>query len=110
MLIIREAQMRAFEAAMRQAFEDRMVLDLAMPDESAARQLIRYGIEKCLGYGIDIEADMQLFLQLMATRSPDFEQEPGMSWALGMLRQPDLSGSAKASTLFKRLNRSASLA
>ena len=95
---------------MRRTFEDRMVLALALPDESAARRLIRYGIEKCLGYGIDIEADIQLFLELMARHSPDFELEPDMSWALELLRQPDLPGSAKARTLFKRLNRSGSLA
>jgi hypothetical protein len=113
MLMIRDEQLGVFEAAARQAFEHRMVLRLvhdapAPRDESAARDLVRLAVRKCLGYGIDMVADIQQFLRLMVTHSPDFETRPEMAWALALLERPDLPGTAKTKILLKRLGDPAS--
>jgi hypothetical protein len=103
MLTIRDEQFKVFEAAARKAFEDRMVFLLMLSDESAARELVRLAVRKCLSYGIDTEADMELFLRLMVKYSPDFETRPEMAWALALLEQADLPGGAKTRILMKRL-------
>jgi hypothetical protein len=103
MLVIRDEQMRALEAAARSRFEDLMVLRLALPDESAARDLVRLGVRKCLGYGIDAEGDMEQILRLMVKYSPEFETRPEMAWALAVLGQADLPGAVKTRILWKKL-------
>jgi hypothetical protein len=108
MLVIRDEQMRVFEAAARKRFEDRMMLRLALPDESEARDVVRLAVCKCLGYGIDVERDMEDFLVFMVEYSPDFEMQPEMAWARTILGRTDLPGTAKIRIIQKRLgNRSA---
>jgi hypothetical protein len=103
MLVIRDEQMRALEAAVRKRFEDPMVLRLALPDESAAREPVRLGVRKCLDYGIDVEGDMEQILRLMVKDSPEFETRPEMAWALAVLGQADLPGVVKTRILWKKL-------
>jgi hypothetical protein len=103
MLTIRDEQFKVFEAAARKAFEDRMAFLLMLSDESAARELVRLAVRKCLSYGIDTESDIELFLRLMVKYSPDFETRPEMAWALAVLGQADLPGGAKTRILVTRL-------
>src|SRR5579871_6776711 len=101
MIIIRSEQLPAFETAARDAFEDRIVRQMAFEDEDEARTLVRLAVRKCLGYGIDVKADIEEFLGLMVRYSPDFET--GMPWAMAVLESNDLSGNVKMRILLRKL-------
>ena len=87
MLDIRTEQMAAFRAQLLKQFENRMVKHIgqAYPDQFEAmldpesgdapvRTLVRKGVEKAAGYGIDIEADVARFIDLMVEIDPDLDQ------------------------------------
>jgi hypothetical protein len=117
MLLIRQEQMEALSAYMRQDFEDRRVRHLlrAFPDkagpmgEPALRQLIRAGVAKAAGYGIDREGDLGTFIDWMMEYTTDFETSKEMGWTKATLGDQEMSGTAKIKSIQLRLPRMVAL-
>lgn len=110
MLAIRKAQIDALSDVMRQSFEDRMVEHMAADfptqfaqlQEPGARELVRAGIERCAGYGIDTEAGIRFVVDVLL-EYPDFDGSRDMAWARKILDDGELSGQAKVKLIEKRL-------
>jgi hypothetical protein len=102
-LVIRREQMDALDAYSRATFRQRVVDHLAidLPQRWAqlgpggAEMLVDRCIEKGMGYGIDEEDDLQVYVDLCAELGPDFEKDEEMEWARDILLKPSLSGRAK---------------
>jgi hypothetical protein len=106
-LVIRQKQVEAFEAAMLQRFETEMVRHLRstcpehvgpMQDEDLL-SFIRSGIDKAETFGITDATDVRRFLEFMARQGCDLELEAPARWAAGVLADDDLSASEKMDSL-----------
>lgn len=103
MLVIREEQMKVFQADMLQKFEDRMVVHLKTNfhreiENTIAhnlRVIVRAGIEKAAEYDITTENDIRCYLEYMAIYGADFDTAPKTSWAGDILRLEDIDGTEK---------------
>lgn len=115
-MIIRRDQMRAFEAAMKTAFEDRMVAHMARhyprqyaaytaggDDDNGARDLVRRAVAKAAGIGAKTEGNIQQMLEIMLETSPDFDAEESMAWARGILNDDTLSGGTRIRLVHQKL-------
>jgi len=110
MLTISPAQMEAFTRAERAVFADRLAAHVraGFPDEAdrlgpaGLRDLVDAGVVKAAAHGIEIEADVSMYVVLMAGFGPDFETDPAHPWARQVLQNPEYADpSDKAAYLFE---------
>ncbi len=100
MLLIRKEQMDVLRANMLKQFENLMVSHLKkyfpkkceVLEEDGLRKTIRYGIEQAKLYGIVIESDVSLYLNLMFTFGKDFDKSESYPWAPEILKNEDFGG------------------
>lgn len=98
MLIIRDEQMEALGLYMRRVFEERMVQHVkdAYPGryqtltegglgDKNVRALIRKGIDKAAGYGVEKEGNVTTFIEWMLEYGPDFEVQEERAWMKDIL-------------------------
>jgi hypothetical protein len=99
-LVIRQEQMRAFEVAQRQRFEDGMIAHLttrfagspAVADKEELRALIREGLQLASKYGIVVQYDLRRFLEFRTEYGSQFQTIP---WIARILNDSTLSGCGK---------------
>lgn len=111
MLIIRKAQIEAFDEAARLRFEGKMVEHLAgfLPPlfkavgEGPLRKTIRLGITRAGNYGLTHQEPVRLYLELMLLFGSYFDTDPQYSWAAESLLKMDAgSQSERAERLFEK--------
>lgn len=101
MMIIRKAQMAAFDAATEREFEKRLVRHVlalfpetaASPDEVSQR--VRAAIQRADGYGLEAEKDVAQFVEYDFRAGASFERAPANTWILQILEDSKLSPRAK---------------
>src|SRR5689334_19056010 len=116
MLTIRKEQMKALAAYMQQAFEDRVLKQMATeypqqfklisaeePSDSKARAVVRDGVARAAGYGITAEADVERYIALMFAVDPQFETWPKMKWAVAILNDAGISGNGRMELIHQQL-------
>lgn len=102
MLTIRKEQFAVFQKVASQNFEDRMLShikkcfgkqmeELGQP---RMRELIRYGIQRSASYRIRRQRDICIFVDIMILFGRDFDQDPALPWASGILHDKSLPGPA----------------
>jgi hypothetical protein len=105
MLVIRHAQVAAFDEELRRASIDRAVrvLRARFPDACAAkcdddlRALVRHGIARARSYGVVAERDVLKYLGLMAAFGRDFDE---LEWAAPTLRDAGVDPTVRMQVLF----------
>jgi len=114
-LVIRDEQMRAFEAVQRHRLvrELRAAFLSAYPERcrelgpEALDAVIRLGLEKAPRHGLASVGECTGFIDLMLNLSPEFDTDPAFAWARQILEMPKLRGAAKIariqSTLARRI-------
>lgn len=115
-MIIRRDQIRAFEAYMRAAFEDRMVahmrahyperygaLSRGGEDETGARDLVRLAVEKATRIGARREGSIQQLLEIMLETRPDFDEDIAMAWARAILDDDTMGGGTRIQLVHQKL-------
>jgi hypothetical protein len=98
-LIIRDAQLRAFEAALEQDFRRRAATHLRQQFPEHCRDLgedrvaksVAIAMEKRREYGLETEESVLLYLDTMYLLSFDFDDSSAWPWAKETLRDADLS-------------------
>ena len=116
MLTVRKQQLDALGAYMRQSFEDRVAQHLvrewplqvrkllsAGGSEKPVRDLIQLGIQKAARYGIESEADVMRFIELMVRILPEFDEQKELGWARAILDDRSLPGAAKIGLIQEQL-------
>ena len=101
MLVIREAQMRALAEANWRAFENMACrhcwechpVPCEAIGEDGVWSYVWTGLSKARAYGFEKAPDLLLFLSLMLTAGPDFDET---AWAQEILRDPEYSPSVRA--------------
>jgi hypothetical protein len=91
---IRAEQIRAFEAASAQRFEDEMCRHLwefsprhcKVIGESGVRTVIRRSMGKATGYGFTTRGAMRLYIDLVFMFGSEFDTDPLFPWAATILR------------------------
>ncbi len=104
-MIIRSAQMEAMGARQGRLFLERMVrhLDEAYPGQirdrfgAETRPFADAGIAKAGRYGIEMEGDIEAFLDMLVVWGPDFDV--AKTWAATILNEEDRKGSDKIALL-----------
>jgi len=117
MLRFRKAQIDTLSEYMRRSFENRMVDHIAeeFPDKYKAmldkergdapvRELVRRGVEKAEGYGLNSERDVALFIDLMVRVEPEFDQRPDMDWACEILKSDSVPQDGKVDAIHAELD------
>jgi len=97
MLVIRESQIKVFEAVAKRAFEDEMVTHLAVFSpplfkaigEKQMRQVVQFGIRQADRYGFTFRGPVRLYLELMLLFGSYFDTDPQYPWAAGILKNQD---------------------
>ena len=103
MVMIRRAQMTAFQDAALRDFERRMVLHLSQTfpavceplGDAGVRESIQYGMQRAGSYGIAAERDVCKYIDLMFVFGRDFDKDPSLPWAAGILHDDDLGDASK---------------
>ena len=110
MLRIRQEQMKVLSDYMLKRFEDRMVAHLrrefpvkceAMGEE-AVRDSIREGLCRAPRYGLEAEAHVARYVDLMYMLSHDFDTDAERPWAAAVLNDKSLGPRAKLQKLDER--------
>jgi hypothetical protein len=104
MLVIRRAQMKAFEEAqwsnlvqqLADHLKDTLPGDYDRLGEAAARSLARRAIERGREYGMETQLDFFRFFNLLFLLGADFDREP---WASEILSDRNMQGSTKLEML-----------
>ena len=96
MLTIRTPQLSVLGQDVDRRFVDLLVerfLPL-LPDSVALRERILSARQRCAGYGVLANQDLEWFVELELTRGPEWELQPAMQWSLAFLDNPkvDLAG------------------
>lgn len=103
MLIIRKQQMDAFADEMLNRFNAQILHHVRsfFPEqcnilgEEGIKEAIRYGIDRAASYGIEIERDVCLYIDLMFAFGRDFDKDPELPWSGEILSDeamPDPTG------------------
>src|SRR5437588_9782609 len=111
MFVIRQAQVEAMLEPMRRRFVEgtrawlrgKWARKLELVSEDDLRKLIRQGMERALKYGIDTEASMSLFVELMVAVAPDFDDRPEAAWLKGLLENLKVPAQEKAVYVHRQL-------
>jgi hypothetical protein len=93
MLVIRSAQMEAFEAAAIQAFEDRTYKHLQryfprhcmLLGKEQMRRIIQQGWQKAKSYDLTAECCVRSFIEFMCLLGSGFDTDPLLPWAATIL-------------------------
>jgi hypothetical protein len=104
-VIIRKEQMGALSANLKRAFQKRMVehLEDAYPGQirrkynSETGEFASTGIAKAERYGIELEGDIETFLDMLVEWSPEFDIQ--LPWAIAILTDTQRRGSDKITLL-----------
>lgn len=107
MLVIRPEQVEVLSQYMLKQFENRMIVHLrkSFPHETEEmsevnlRELIQTGIERAKQYGVELENDVQSYLEMMIIYGADFDTNSKTDWAGEILRTPDINGTTKINLL-----------
>ncbi|HEX5432464.1 MAG TPA: hypothetical protein VFW83_10890 [Bryobacteraceae bacterium] len=107
MLTIRPEQMRilnrAFEAAFRENVREYLQTYYASRCQAMGPEgldsFIEKGIARAARYGIEIEADIFDFIEILFEYGLEFETQPALSWAAEILNDGASSGSARVDRL-----------
>ena len=111
MLTIRKTQIDLLSGISLNSFENRLVAYVKethsqrigwLAGEDDLRLLIREGIAKANGYGIERERDVVRFIDLMFEIDPHFDQFARIKWARAILEDKDLSGQTKIALIYPR--------
>jgi hypothetical protein len=102
MLTIRKEQFAVFQKVASQNFENRMLSHIkkCFPKqmhelgEPRVRELIRYGIQRSASYRIRKQRDICTYIDIMIVFGRDFDQDPALLWASGILHDKSLPGPA----------------
>lgn len=108
MLVIRDAQLRAFDEDARERFEARMRVHLpaALPDEVRALsggedpepvlvELVRESERLASEWALRDDAARVALAELMVVMGPDLQARPELEWAARLLRSGSGSGDAR---------------
>jgi hypothetical protein len=101
-MIIRKEQTDVFSERSLSGFERRLIehLNRCFPAEcealglQATENVIRYGIERAAGYGINLERDVCKYIDLMFVLGHDFDQQPDLPWVSEMLKDDTCTNSS----------------
>ena len=107
MLKIRAEQMAVLEAYMTRQFENKMIVHLRKnfpnetqeSSENELRSFTQVGIRQAKGYGVELEKDIQGYLEMMMIYGIDFDANPKTAWAGEILRTKDIDGTTKMNRL-----------
>ena len=99
MLVIRSAQMEAFEAAAIQAFEDRTYKHLQkyfpghclLLGEEQMRRVIQQGWQKAQSYDLTAECCVRSYIEFMCRLGSGFDADPLLPWAAEILNDKTVS-------------------
>lgn len=73
-----------------------------MPPEQV-RPAVWVGIARAEGYGIRVERDLILYLELLVRLGADFDLRPEHAWARSLLRSPALLPATRVRMVYDRL-------
>jgi hypothetical protein len=104
-------QMRILDLNAARYFEDRAAQHIAriFPErykqlgQIKTRQLIREGIAKAGTYGIKAELPVTLFIDLMVSIDPEFDNLERMQWARAILEDKKFSGKSRMNIIYYKL-------
>lgn len=93
MLVIREAQLNAFEQEGIRRFENRAAdlleeffpLHCATLGRSAVLDVVRYGMERAGRHGLDSQRGVTMYLGVMFQLGSHFDEDPQVPWAAAIL-------------------------
>jgi hypothetical protein len=110
-LCIRGEQMAAMETRMMRQYEDRVIALIAgvFPDrydrdgEQKTRAFVQTAIRKAAKYAITEDYDCERYILLLVDRGIDFEEAPGMSGCLEILKDEELAPDARVSLVYRKL-------
>ena len=108
---MRKSQHAAFARVAVDEFEDRMVLHLrrVFPDDArmlrdeTLRPLIRRGMERAAGWGIELEFGICLYLHVVLQLGEAFDEDPSLPWARAMLEDERWDPERRVSELHDRV-------
>ncbi len=99
MLIIREEQMEAFRAAVRERFEERLSAHVTekygFVQSDATLTLVRGSIAKAEQYGLTMERSIVVLAELMVEEGQDFDSHPDRALAREILADRELPEGAR---------------
>jgi hypothetical protein len=110
MLTIRKEQLAVFQKVASQNFENRTLShikkcfpkQMGTLGEPGTRDLIRYGIQRSASYRFRKQSDICKYIDIMVIFGRDFDRDPELPWAAGVLNDRSLpSPSARASELHR---------
>ena len=111
MLSIRREQMKVLEAAQERRFREslRRHVRHELREETRAlqddvvKQRIDLGVDRGRHYGLRLERDLMLFVDLDFALAPNFEQLPNLLWARRILASRTIEPDAKMDMIYQRL-------
>ena len=103
MLIIRPEQITVLEQYMTGQFEKKMLIHLRKKfpnetqnySETQLYTLINTGIQQAQSYEIELEKDVQCYLEMQVIHGVDFDTNPTTAWAGEILNTKDIDGTIK---------------
>jgi len=111
MLVIRDAQMKAFARQMQKNFENGLVRDIksrfpsacAKLQEPGVRQLVHHALRKSRELGIEADDEIENLLDLMVLLGECFYDDPEFAFEAAPLRDETLPPDARVSLTMARL-------
>ncbi|HTS28821.1 MAG TPA: hypothetical protein VMH81_23280 [Bryobacteraceae bacterium] len=111
MLVIREAQMKAFRTKVLQEFENRRLADIARRfptryaelGEAEARSIIQIGVRASEQLDIHSEAAVRSYIDLMIVYGESFDRDSKLAFETAPLRSRRLPADARVSLTMARL-------
>jgi hypothetical protein len=95
--------MAVFSSAAVKEFENRVVAhlkrcfrhELDSLGEPKVRELVQYGLRRAASYGIRTRRDVCRYIDLMIVFGGDFDKDPRLPWASGVLNDGELQDPTK---------------
>ena len=115
-MIIRKRQIEAFDEAVAESLECRVLAHLkrvlprqcATLGEGEVRRRIRAGLAKAERHGFETDYDITRFVDLMFLLGPEFDTVGGVPWAGEVLSDPSLpDATARMDRLYAKLKQQA---
>ena len=109
-MIIRTEQMETFQTAAVRNYEEDVVAHLKefaparceICGDTAVRRFVGLGIERAKTYGMTTRGPVRLYIDLMLTLGADFDSDPQLPWATGVLNDPSLDDQfSRAKSLYE---------
>lgn len=107
MLLMRDAQIRAFERAARRKFlswleahtRKHFAEQVAGLEPRELRRWLREAADRAERFGIEESRDITLYVQLELRLGPKFYEEGALAWTRELLQREELPGAAKLRAL-----------